>query len=660
MRNLTFYLCVAACSPLALHAQELGKANTIYLGEIVLQSEGRPAGSGSVSRVDSEQIDRAQANTLVDVIRDVPGVNAIHRGSVLTSQPSIRGFGGNHHYPGDPATNVSVDGVSTEGGRIYQNATGMVADPALMKSVTVAMGPLASLERGSGISAGSIAVETINGADLTGDQVGVKFRQMLGANSNGNGWVTSSTMAWQPSQNLDFLLNYTRRAQGEQENGEGKKLGQRGFNVPNLMFKARWRMDAANSLTFSHTKYESAERNVPYTTMLDSVAFGNVNRDRQGTSTYLAWNFAPENNDLIDMELRASRSDQVSDVEMLTGRLVATYGGRHDVTTDRVTLKNTSRFETGAVSHSLRYGLDWSKQDRARAPFPGQTFAPEAAEYTRRGLFAIDNMDFGNQWQASLGLRLERQSISDDQAKDYGVTARTLGAGLEKGFGNGLSAFGSVTYTEGLPSLDVYKNANQAGKVNGNNVQQSRTYELGLKYEGADLAMSGDDLTLGLTAYQTAIWNPMFSAAGNATVGYDMKGIELQANYAMANGFYARGSINYVDHSEDTLTRGVYARKDYSYNPGNQLGLTVGQRFENGIDLSWHMHAGEGVYSAARENAGWAVHDLKISYAPQAGALVGTVIDFGIDNVFDRKYNTAISRLDEPGRNVKVNISKTF
>ncbi|MCB5410931.1 TonB-dependent receptor domain-containing protein [Pseudogemmobacter faecipullorum] len=661
MRNLTYYLCLAACSPLALHAETRSSSPSTYLGEIVLSTEERAAGSGSVTRVEGEQIERAQASTLVDVIRDVPGVNAIHRGSVLTSQPSIRGFGGNHHYPGDPATNVSVDGVSGDGGRIYQNATGMITDPALMKSVTVAMGPLASLEHGSGISAGSIAVETINGADLTGDEIGLKFRQMVGGNSNGDGWVTSSTLAWQPAQNLDFLLNYTRRAQGEQENGDGTLLGQRGFNVPNLMFKGRWRIDEANSLTFSHTRYESAERDVPYTSMMNSAVFGNVNRDREGSSTWLAWNYTPAVSSLIDLELRISRSEQISDVESLTpGKFSATAEGIYDQTTDRITLKNTSSLLTGAVSHRLRYGLDWSHQDRLRSPRPGQTRAEEAADYTRIGFFAIDNMEFGNDWQASLGLRVERQTIGDNLGGDYSATARTLGAGLEKGFGNGLSAFGSLTYTEGLASLDVYSGRYANGALHGDNVQQSRTYELGLKYEADSLFADGDSLTLGLTAYQTSIWNPMYSAAGNATLGYDMKGIELQANYAMEEGLYARGSVNFVDHTETALAGGVVTRKNYAYDPGHQLGLTVGKRFGNGLDMSWHVQAGEGVYSAARANAGWAVHDVKVSYTAQAGALEGVVFDLGIDNLFDRAYHTAISRLDEPGRNIKLNISKTF
>jgi len=679
MRKLAAYLLMMSVSPLALYAQDAqtvssdkspqakkDAAGVVFLDEIILNSENRAAGSGYVTRVESEQINRAQATTLVDVISDVPGVNAIHRGSLLTAQPSIRGFGGNHHYPGDPATNVSVDGVNTEGGRVYQNATGMIADPALMKSVTVAMGPLSSLEYGSGISAGSIAVETINGSDLTGDNVGFKFRQMLGANSNGKGWVTSSSLAWQPNQKFDFLLNYTRRAQGEMKNGDGKLLGQRGFNVPSYLLKARYRINDEQAVTLSYNKFDSAERNVPYSTMMDSVAFGYVDRDRSGTITSLSWNYKPADNPYIDMELKASRSKQLSDVRSLDPvstppKYSRTAEGQYDTTTDRITLKNTSIFNTGDIEHRLRFGLDWSQQHLLRTPFAnGANATYKNARYTRFGVFAINNMSFGNEWEASLGLRLERQHITDTTGGDYHATARTLGAGLEKGFGNGLTLLGSVTYTEGLPSLDVYSSTSKQGGVNGDKVQKSRTYELGVKYDGFDVFQSGDDLTLGLTAYKTAIWNPMYSAS-SATIGYDLQGVELSANYTMENGFYARGVIDIVHHTETSVNNsGVVTKADYSYQPGNQLGLTVGKTFNNGVTASWHMRAGEGVYSASRQNPGWAVHDLKVSFAPQSGVFEGAVIDLGVDNVFDRKYNSPLSRLDEPGRNFKFNISRTF
>ena len=179
--------------------------------------------------------------------------------------------------------------------------------------------------------------------------------------SNGRGWVTSSTFAWQPSRRVDFLLNHTRRARDEPKDGAGVATGAVGFNVPSILFKACLRLDDAHSLTFSLDRSTSAERDVPYGQSTGTATFGNVNRDRQGTVGALAWNWDPAGNDLIDMELRASRSRQRIDVTAIDpGSFAARlWAGLYDLEQDRVTLKNTARFDTGPVRHTLRAGLDW-------------------------------------------------------------------------------------------------------------------------------------------------------------------------------------------------------------------------------------------------------------------------------------------------------------
>ena len=652
-------------SPLALFAQTTATnsdtADTNHLGVIVLDADAPAvtAGTGPNFSLDAEGIARTQASTLQDALRDAPSVTTTRRGNLLTGGISIRGFGGNHHYPGDPATKIVVDGVADNPGRFYQGSSGAISDPALLRSIDVTTGPLASLEYGSGITGGAVTARTINGSDLTGDQDGFRIRQMLGANSNGDGWVTSSTLAWQMNSSVDFLLNYTRRGQGAQEDPDGNETA-RGFNVPSMLFKSRFRLDDANSITLSYTRYESSESNVNLSNLLnDFGGLGLANIDRKGNVAALTWNYNPADNDLLDLELTYSHSDQDHNIEALTPGFAQTQAGLFNTKTDRVTLTNTARFDTGVISHSLRAGLAWSNEDRTRLKT-----SPANGKDRRLSLFAIDTMDFGNELLATLGLRLEDQKISATTAPrgPYDNLARTLGLGLEKGFGNGLKVFGSFTYTEALPTYDVLATYDD-------NLQQSRNWEGGVRYEGSDLLAAGDTLTGSITLYRSEIWNTMYalSVPGRQLT---REGVEIAAHYNMASGTYLNGTVN-LTKNERLMAGGVWDLDAYS--PSDTLALTVGHKFASGIDVSWRMEAQKGIVVGTAHHGGFGVHDLKVSYTVPQGNLEGMVIDFGVENVFDRSYHYAMTPLqgatgprpgepwvNETGRNFRLNLSKTF
>ena len=673
---LMLSLFSAASLPLTLAAQET--APTVKLDEIVLKpattADAATTGTAPITTVTADEIARSQAATLNDVLRDAPAVITTARGNALRALPNIRGFGGTPHMASDPSTQVAVDGVSTGGSRVYQNATDMLIDPALLKSVSVLTGPLASMEYGSGIAGGTVAMETVNGADLTGDQTGVRFRQLLGASSNGDGWLTSSTLAWQPSRSVDFLVNYTRRAQDEQKDGAGTTINSPGFNVPAYLLKARYRIDEANTLTFSVNRSSSAERDVPYGQATGAAVFGNVNRDRTGTVSAITWTHKPTGNDLVDVELKFSHSKQLIDITAVdpTNRFTAMFAGLFDLRTNRVTLKNTARFTTGAVDHQLRVGLDWSQQDKTVLKAAAANTAP-SGKYSRIGVFAIDTMDFGNDFTASAGLRIERQKIEGANATTaygpFSTTARNGGIGLEKGLGRGFTAFGSAAYSEGFASLDVfhYTSPTRGGAFYGDTLQRNTNYEIGVKYAGSSVFAAGDRLSGSVTAYRTNVRNALFGPSSGGTseyMGYKMRGVEVAGRYETASGLYAHGALTFADHKEQNYTAAAGAVwRDFLYNPGNQARLTVGKRWANGLDLSWSLHAAESVTIAAgstTRHPGWGVNDLKISYTPQGGVLDGATIDLAVENIFDKTYKPTMAYLNEPGRNVRLTISKTF
>lgn len=667
---LALSLFATASMPLALAAQQISTPAETRLDEVNLEGGqgGGLAGTAPVGLVSGSDIEKSQAGTVANALREIPGVTIARGDNLLSAGIAIRGFGGGYVMPSDPNVIVNVDGASGEGGANYRNGSGMIVDPALIKTLRVYKGQLNSLEFGSGIAAGTVEAETINGSDLTGGQVGVRLRQMLGANSNGSGWVTSSTLAWQPTQNADFLVNYTRRRLGDQKDGNGKIIGDQGYlgyNMPALLLKARYRFGEDHTLSFSYTKSESSERDVPYGQVYNA-AMAKVNRDRDGTVAAITWGYNPAGSDLIDLEVKYSISRQQMHMTPVdpNDRLAAVFAQKYDLDTNRLTIKNNARFTTGNVTHNLRFGAEYSKQWRD-TPLAGLA---SAGRDQRVALFAIDQMDFGNQLRMTAGLRLERQDL--DQAKlptgvavgPFKNNAVTAGLGIEKGFGEHFAAFGSVSYGEGLPTVDAVRiNSNVTGRNLAADVRKTVMLEAGLRFGGTDLFSAGDRLSGSVTVYSIRQRNPHDLAQGANIRAYDNKGIELQASYQRADGIYGRASAALFDNNQRTATSQAW--EDYTYSATSNASLTVGKRWGNGLDTSWSVRAAKGGLdgsSAKRYVPGYGVHDILVNYTPTTGYLAGATISLGVENVFDKTYRPNIASYSDPGRNFKLTVAKTF
>ena len=63
---------------------------------------------------------------------------------------------------------------------------------------------------------------------------------------------------------------------------------------------------------------------------------------------------------------------------------------------------------------------------------------------------------------------------------------------------------------------------------------------------------------------------------------------------------------------------------------------------------------------ATTPTKGYAVHNLRAVYRPQDGALDGTEIRVGVENLFDRTYRPHLATRNANGRTLKVSLAKTF
>ena len=630
---------------------EDGFLGTVELGQG--KREVRVATSTPVTEINQEEIDDRQAGTVAELIDSVPGVSLVNGSRPEGSGINIRGFGANGTYGTDQKVAIVIDGATTGSEEIYRIGTQLFTDPSLYKSVSVIRGTVGSFEYGSGIIGGVVQFDTKDASDFTGGEVGLRFRQTLGYSSNAQGFHSSSIIAWQPMQNFEVLLNYTKRDTEAYEDGSGALVSNSATEPYSGLAKLRYTFgqDGEHALTASYQKTATDEFDAPYDAF-NVVNFGNVNRHTESEIATLKYEYNPLGNDLVNLSVQYSYSDIYIESEAANPGGFADYllDGDHDYTIEKLTAKNAMFFQTGAASHDLRFGVEWTKRDRLESqvsPTSGSVAVPGGTD-ERIALFAVDEISLGN-WTFSPALRWEDQTVkgSDTYAGDrYDNSAAMGGVSARYEFNSGLALFASAAYTESLPIIDDLSNA-----VFMTQPEKSRTYEIGAAYAGSDVFTSEDSLQAKVNLFRSELWD-VTSYSGIGSV--DSEGVELELTYALASGLYFDLNAAYGDY-ESVSTTGV--RGDWSNAPANSARLTVGKRIGAAWDLSWEQVVAE---EGNKNYGGYGVSNLRATYRPQSGVLAGTELRFGIENAFDRLYKPNLATEFAPGRNFKLTLAKTF
>ncbi|WP_417714077.1 TonB-dependent receptor domain-containing protein [Pseudophaeobacter arcticus] len=628
-----------------------------FLGTIELGQGKREVQVGTAEAltvINQEEIDDRQAGTIAELIDSVPGVALVNGSRPEGSGINIRGFGANGTYGTDQKVAIVIDGATTGSEEIYRVGTQLFTDPSLYKSVSVNRGTVGSFEFGSGIIGGVVSFETKDASDFTGGEIGLRFRQTLGYSSNGAGYHSSSIIAWQPMENLEVLLNYTKRDTDAYEDGDGNLIQYTATEPYSGLAKIKYTFGDAgeHGLTFSYQKTSTEEFDAPYDAF-NVVNFGNVNRQTESEIATLKYEYNPVGNDLIDLTVQYSYSDIYIESEPTNPGGFADYllDGDHDYTIEKLTVKNAMFFQTGAASHDLRFGVEWISKDRLESqvdPVSGNVSVPGGRD-ERTALFLVDDIDLGGHWTISPALRWESQKITGagTYAGDrYDNSALMGGISARYEFDSGVSVFASAAYTESLPILDDLNNPTYMTQP-----EKSTTYEFGAAYASNGVFAGDDSLQVKANVFFTRLWD-VTSYSGIGAV--ESHGLEVEMTYAMENGTYFDLNTAYGDY--DALqSSGLWGQWDNA--PANSARLTVGKRLGEAWDLSWEQVVAE---NGSRNYGGYGVSNLRATYRPQSGALQGAEIRLGIENAFDRQYKPNLATEYKTGRNFKLTLAKTF
>ena len=627
-----------------------------FLGTLILGNNKRDVQTDTATpetTINAEEIRDRQANSIAELIDSVPGVTLVNSGTPTGAGINIRGYGADGTYGSNQKVQIQLDGASMGSEELYRIGTQLYTDPALFREVSVIRGTVGSYEYGSGVIGGVVNLETIDAGDLTEGQIGLSGRQTVEYYGNAGTKVSSTILGWQPTENLEFLLNYTWREQGNYTDGDGNEVANTGYELPSYLLKGKYSFgqNADQSLTFSHAKTTSDEKDVPYDAFAN-IPFGNVDRYTETTTTSLQYAYNPVGNDLIDLTATLSYADQYIEQEEVGSTGSALLNADHRYETTKLTVKNTALFSAFGVDHNLRAGGELIRKERLTA-----SSAPGGTD-ERFALFAIDEIDFGNGFTLTPAMRFETQDITSSSTGTYVTEGESFsnselmgGVSARYAFANGFAVFGSVAYTAGLPILDDFDYATYQTYMTQS--EKAVTYEAGVSYDRAGVFSGDDQLRAKVNLWQTRLWD-YTSGTDYATVDrINTEGLELEASYSHGSGTYVDLNAN-MSSGEWTYVDGTSA--DYIRMPANSLGLTVGKKFNDTLDLSWEAVLTKDIQSTP----GYAVHNLRATYALSPNVLKEAEIRIGIENIFDTAYTPHLATRAAPGRNIKLSLAAAF
>ncbi|EJO29070.1 TonB-dependent siderophore receptor [Achromobacter marplatensis] len=614
----------------------------------------------SVSVVTRKEMDARNVQTVTEAIQYTPGVSVDQLG--MDNQIewiSLRGFSSPSSY---------LDGLRL--GPIWQS------EPFGLERVEVLRGPASVLygESGPGGLTGMISKRP--SAERAGEvqlQAGNQDRFQGAVDLTG------------PVGETDEWLYRVVALQRDSNTAVDYVKNDRVFLAPSLT----WQPSAATRLTlltqYQRDKIGFLPQYLPADGTLHDNPHGSVPRSRYvgepdrehylRDQTAVGYSLEHSFNDTFSLQQNARYTRVHQEFDTVTGngllpdrrtlrrRLFDADQTSYDINVD-TTL--TSRFATGALTHTLLTGVEYSRQrydslnwicGTAECAPPIDLFNPvygqtiqrpdlpvtDALQHQERlGVYAQDQIRLGR-WAYTLGGRWDRvrQSMMDrlsdttTRSADHAFTARVGAAYL---FDNGVTPYAS--YSESFqPTSGLIYPSSPAKPTTG------RQYEVGVKYEPA-----GHNSFVGVALFEVAQRNmattdpvnPGFIVQSAET---RVRGVELEGKLELSRQLSVLASYTYTDAE--------YKRSNDGYE-GNQVSITPRSQASAWVDYAFTdalagLSAGAGVrYVGKRygnasntiELASYTLVDAALRYDLRTfgGQWRNASVALNVNNLFDKDY----------------------
>ncbi|MBX3499454.1 MAG: TonB-dependent hemoglobin/transferrin/lactoferrin family receptor [Alphaproteobacteria bacterium] len=612
---------------------------------------------GSVSVVEGEQIDRQQPNHWGDLIRSLPSVELSGGPRSSGIQPNIRGLEGER-------VQIRIDGARQD----FQNEhKGRVfVDPDMLKRVEVVRGPQSTLY-GSGAIAGLLSFTTKDAADFLQPGQNWGFRVKAGYQSAPDMGMGSFT-GFARAGMFDVVASGLYRNGSDIRQGGGTTLPFSALDVMSGLIKVGARVAPDARVSFSWLGH----RDTGYSTTSPNTASTTSPADRSNLQHTFAANFSynPAKNPWFDFRgtIYHTRLD-VHERRFSDSRVDGSF-----FRTTGIDFANSNNFAVNDwMGVRLTYGIDGYIQyvSGTRNSLP-RTQYPNA-HGDAFGLFAQSELKFFDIVTLTPGGRFDRFSRRPENS--------ALGPDLEASrFSPRVSV--AVEPVKWLNVYGLYAEAFRAPALNelyvsgshfpGNlfipnpnlRPETARNREVGVNFKFDDLLTKNDRLRARLVYFNTNYDDFIDSIVTFTTTTNvnrsraNISGFEAEIAYA-GFGFFGSIAASRIRGDQTSPTN-----TPLSSIPGDKLGLTAGYTHE-----PWGVTFGGRAKFVADQNRvptgtsatpGYSLFDLFVSWEPVTGPLAGVRMDFGIDNITDRRYRDHLSAVGDYGRNFKFTTAFQF
>ncbi|KIC44882.1 TonB-dependent hemoglobin/transferrin/lactoferrin family receptor [Tateyamaria sp. ANG-S1] len=643
----------------------------------------------AASVVEGEELEKRQADTVEELIGDVPGVSIEGGPRGVAQEINIRGFQ-------DEQVVLRFDGGRLNFNREHSGR--FFFDPDIVQRVEVVRGGGSTLF-GSGAIGGVVAVETKDVEDLLlpGQTTGARLR--LGYSDNGQIWSPSATL-YGDFGNIDALAFIGGRNFGTSlQDGNGDDILRSEVDIVNGLLKLGFEPTSDQRFELNLSYYEDEgliPPNANTTANLDPNTGNDSERSAEIFTYRLSWDWNPENSDLIDLSvLLYGNTLDIQDDRVRDGRPDFT-----EYDTIGLEVTNRSRFDIG-VPVELVYGIDAFRDEQSgtrsgadRTQFPDATA-------TTIGAFAEATFGVTDRLDLIAGLRFDSydRDVDDPNLADVDDDFFSPRIGFSfrpnddwQVFGNVARAFRAPTLTElyndgvhfplferviGPPGTPPTEFTNNFIPTPDLEPEESTQIELGARFERANMFRPGDALRFSANAYYADVKNFIDSQVVGAdavsiplaptivgvsfqrNIDAELYGFEAELDYDAGNWFgglaltlpegKAKNGEELGSIPQPRLTATVGFRPAPEWTLGARATF-AGDQNDVPADASGNTRPGES----------YTVVDLFGSWSPQQGPLSNAVFRAGIDNVFDEQYTIFPNELPQSGRSIKLSASFQF
>ncbi|WP_240007737.1 TonB-dependent receptor domain-containing protein [Pseudaquidulcibacter saccharophilus] len=612
-----------------------------------------------VSLITAKDIANQQAESYVDLLQRLPGVDFYGGPRVQGEMPNIRGATGRQVV-------ILVDGAR-------QNASPSLSSPLYLEAnflsrTEVLKGASSSLY-GQGGLGGTLLFTTQSASEL------LKGDRNFGANlkaiyQSANEKQQAIAQAYGTVGNFDIFGGVSASNWGAVTQGGGKKLTPGDGNATAALGKVIWHINDALNLQLSHSYYDTED-------------FQPNNPQASSDFPYMQNNWATNNQTILKLSNNKDFKFSLYNTRLKTGAdaRLTLASSSVDTKTIGFTGENTWGLNFLGMDHKITIGGDGYKDELASLSGGLPNGVTPDGEQQSLGAFINDEITLLPWLKLIPSVRYDefktsvKSGIAPDKTDSQTSPHITVSVStnpdylLYASFGQ---AFRAPTVYEMYQSYSVPTGFSNFRPNTSLVAETSDDIGIGFKYNKSEIGFV-KNLHAGIDLFRADVDNLITSV----TVGtFNNPFLGTRPILQYQNIAKARREGFEIDTNGEVL--GIKVGLGYSYvrvtdrlnnanlfSPPDKLTLSLSKDFANGASLIWRsmiVDAQNYDSTLIRRRPAYDVHDIFFSYKPIEEKIR---VDVGITNLFDEKYarykqSTAYPNIYEQGRSLRIALSYEY